>query len=100
GAPLLCLTVNSVVVMLAIGHWAAGLPGAVQAIPSAPAAALPGAFLGILFMCLWRGPGRRPGLPLGAAVVLWPPPAPPDALLRPGGAEAAARPGQQGARRR
>jgi len=39
GAPFLWLAGKSVDVMLAIGHWAAGLPGAVQGIPSAPAAA-------------------------------------------------------------
>src|SRR5690606_32505557 len=63
GGPFRWLAGKSVDAMLALGHWAASLPGAVQATPSAPAAALPVAFLGILFMCLWRGRWRWVGLP-------------------------------------
>lgn len=91
GAPFLWVAGQSVDAMLAIGHWAASLPGAVKAIPSAPAAALPVAFLGILFMCLWRGPWRLLGLPLAAAVLIWPRPAPPDIWIGDGGANAAYR---------
>ncbi|MEN5114505.1 ComEC/Rec2 family competence protein [Brevundimonas diminuta] len=95
GAPFLWLAGKSVDAMLAIGHWAASLPGAVQAIPSAPAAALPVAFLGILFMCLWRGRWRWVGLPFAAAVLIWPRPAPPDVWIGDGGANAAYRQGEQ-----
>ncbi|MBN9479145.1 MAG: ComEC/Rec2 family competence protein [Bordetella sp.] len=95
GAPFLWLAGKSVDAMLAIGHWAAGLPGAVQAIPSAPAAALPVAFLGILFMCLWRGRWRWLGLPFAAAVLIWPRPAPPDVWIGDGGANGAYRQGEQ-----
>lgn len=72
GGPFLWVAARGIETMLAIGHWAAGLPGAVRAIPSAPTAALPIAFLGVLFLCLWRGPLRWLGLPLACAVILWP----------------------------
>ena len=77
GAPFLWVAGQGVQVMLAIGHWAAGLPGAVQTMASAPAHALPLAFIGVLFMCLWRGWIRLLGLPLACAVLLWPRPDPP-----------------------
>src|SRR5690606_18573627 len=91
GAPFLWVAGRSVDAMLAIGHWAASLPGAVKAIPSAPAAALPVAFIGILFVCLWRGRWRLLGLPLAAAVLIWPRPVPPDIWIGDGGANAAYR---------
>ena len=78
GAPFLWLAGQGVGFMLAIGHWAADLPGAVHTMPSAPAMALPVAFSGILFMCLWRGWLRVLGLPLACAVLLWPRPQVPD----------------------
>ena len=89
GAPFLWLAGKGVEMMLAIGHWTAGLPGAVQTIASAPAAALPIAFLGILFICLWRGRLRWLGLPLAAAVLIWPRPAAPDLWIGDGGTNAA-----------
>jgi len=91
GAPFLWAAGQSVDAMLAIGHWAANLPGAVKSISSAPAAALPIAFIGILFMCLWRGRWRLLGLPFAAAVLIWPRPAPPDIWIGDGGANAAYR---------
>jgi len=78
-------------VMMAIGTWTAGLPGAVRTIPSAPAAALPAAFLGVLFVCLWRGRLRWLGLPFAAAVLLWPRPPAPDLWIADGAANAAYR---------
>lgn len=89
GAPFLWLAGKGVEMMLAIGHWTAGLPGAVQTVASAPAAALPVAFLGILFICLWRGRLRWLGLPLAAAVLIWPRPAAPDLWIGDGGSNAA-----------
>ncbi|WP_292082689.1 MULTISPECIES: ComEC/Rec2 family competence protein [unclassified Brevundimonas] len=89
GAPFLWLAGKGVDLMLAIGHWTAGLPGAVRTIASAPAAALPVAFLGILFICLWRGRLRWLGLPLAAAVLIWPRPAAPDLWIGDGGTNAA-----------
>ncbi len=89
GAPFLWLAGKGVDLMLVIGHWTAGLPGAVRTIASAPAAALPVAFLGILFICLWRGRLRWLGLPLAAAVLIWPRPAAPDIWIGDGGTNAA-----------
>ncbi|MFN7231296.1 MAG: ComEC/Rec2 family competence protein [Brevundimonas sp.] len=72
GAPFLWAAGVGIDAMLAVGGWIAGLPGAVVTIPSAATAALPCAFLGVLFICLWRGPLRWAGLPLACAVLLWP----------------------------
>ncbi len=78
GGPFLWVAGQGVQWMLAIGHWAAQLPGAVQTMAGAPPQALPIAFVGILFMCLWRGWLRLLGLPLACAVLLWPRETPPD----------------------
>ncbi len=72
GAPFLWLAGQGIGMMLAIGTWTAGLPGAVKTVASAPDFVLPIAFLGVLFCCLWRGPLRWLGLPFAAAVMLWP----------------------------
>ena len=63
--------------ILAIAHVFASLPGAVRTLPSAPQPALVVAFLGIVFACLWRGRLRWMAVPLSAAVLIWPRPAPP-----------------------
>lgn len=89
GGPFLVVAGWGVDAMLAIGHWTAGLPGAVQTVASAPAAALPVAFLGVLFLCLWRGRLRWLGLPFAAAVLLWPRPDAPDLWIGDGGTNAA-----------
>ncbi len=94
GAPFLWLAGKGVDLMLVIGHWTASLPGAVQTVASAPAAALPTAFVGILFICLWRGRLRWLGLPLAAAVLIWPRPAAPDLWIGDGGTNAAWRQGE------
>lgn len=58
----------------AVAAW----PHAVWIIPSAPEIALPIAFYGILWLCLWRGRLRLiVGVPAALAVLIWPrPPAP------------------------
>nr|WP_314121470.1 ComEC/Rec2 family competence protein [uncultured Brevundimonas sp.] len=89
GAPFLAVAGWGVDLMLAIGSWTAGLPGAVRTIPSAPDFVLPIAFLGVLFICLWRGRLRWLGLPMAAAVLVWPRPAPPDLWIGEGGTNAA-----------
>ena len=89
GAPFLAVAGWGVDLMLAIGSWTAGLPGAVRTIPSAPDFVLPIAFLGVLFICLWRGRLRWLGLPMAAAVLIWPRPAPPDLWIGEGGTNAA-----------
>ena len=89
GAPFLWLAGQGIGVMLGIGEWTAGLPGAVRTVASAPGWALPIAFLGVLFCCLWRGPLRWLGLPFAAAVMLWPRDPTPDLWIGDGGTNAA-----------
>lgn len=89
GAPFLWLAGKGIDLMLAIGHGAAGLPGAVQTVASAPDFVLSIAFLGVLFMCLWRGRLRWLGLPLAAAVLIWPRAPTPDVWIGDGGTNAA-----------
>ena len=75
--------------MLDLAHAAATAPGAMVTVSSAPNVALGVAFVGILWLCLWRGPMRLIGLPLALAVTLWPRPPAPDAWIAPGAANAA-----------
>jgi competence protein ComEC len=89
GGPFLWLAGRGIDLMLAIGTAVAGLPGAVRTVSSAPAAALPVAFLGVLFVCLWRGRLRWLGLPLAAAVLIWPRGPTPDLWIGDGGTNAA-----------
>jgi competence protein ComEC len=89
GAPFLWLAGQGIGVMLAIGEWVAGLPGAVRTVASAPDFVLPIAFLGVLFCCLWRGPLRWLGLPFAAAVMLWSRDPAPDLWIGDGGTNAA-----------
>jgi competence protein ComEC len=63
--------------VLEIAHACATAPGAAVGASSAPPVAMLIAFLGILFACLWKGHLRWIGVPLAAAVLVWPrPPAP------------------------
>src|SRR6201999_1461409 len=62
-------------------------------VASGPDWTLPVAFLGILWLCLWRGPLRFVGLPLALAVSLVPKPAPPAIWIDADGAAAAVRSG-------
>ncbi len=89
GGPFLAVAGWGVDLMLAIGSWTASLPGAVRTIPSAPDVVLPIAFVGVLFICLWRGRLRWMGLPLAAAVLIWPRPSAPDLWIGDGGTNAA-----------
>jgi competence protein ComEC len=89
GGPFLWLAGQGIDATLAVGRQAAGLPGAVRTVASAPDAALPVAFLGVLFICLWRGPLRWLGLPFACAVLLWPRPPAPDLWIGDGGTQAA-----------
>ena len=77
----------------AVARTFAGLPGAEQVVASAPPWALPVAFLGILFICLWRGPLRWLGLPLALAVNLAPRMPSPDLWVAHDAASAAVRVG-------
>lgn len=76
-----------------VARVAAEAPGANMLVPSAPAWALPSAFLGILWMCLWRGPLRWIGLPFALAVSLAPRAPSPDIWISADGAQVAVRQG-------
>lgn len=89
GGPFLAIAGWGVDLMLAIGTWTAGLPGAVRTVASAPNYVLPIAFLGVLFVCLWQGRLRWLGLPLAAAVLVWPRAPTPDLWIGDGGTNAA-----------
>jgi competence protein ComEC len=72
-----------------LGHVFAVAPGAALTLPSAPQMALAISYLGIVFACLWRGKLRWIGVPMAAAVALWPRPAPPVAWIAADGNDAA-----------
>lgn len=88
-APALWLAGEASGALISVARWTAALPNAVLTIPSAPPIALAVAFLGVLFVCLWKGPLRWLGLPAAAAVSLWPRPEPPLAWIADEGANLA-----------
>jgi competence protein ComEC len=96
GKPFLTVAGWGVHASLAISDWVAKLPGAIVVIPSAPAIALPVSFVGLLFACLWKGRARWLGLPVAAAVLLWPRPEPPLVWIASDGTNAVVRDGKQG----
>jgi competence protein ComEC len=75
--------------VIAIGHVFSNAPGAAVTMASAPPIALAISYVGIVFACLWRGRLRWIGLPMAAAVALWPRPAPPAAWISSDGGDAA-----------
>ncbi len=88
----------------ALGHVFAVAPGAAVTYPSAPEIALAVSYVGIVFACLWRGWLRLIGLPMAAAVLIWPRPTPPvgwiagdgkDAVVMIAGEAVAMRPGKR-----
>ncbi|WP_339914498.1 ComEC/Rec2 family competence protein [uncultured Brevundimonas sp.] len=89
GGPFLWVAGRGIDLMLEIGTRVSDLPGAVQTVASAPDVALPVAFLGVLFICLWRGRLRWLGLPLASAVLIWPRAPVPDIWIGDGGTNAA-----------
>ncbi len=89
GGPFLWLAGQGIDLMLVIGHWTAGLPGAVRIIASAPDFVLPVSFVGVLFLCLWRGRLRWLGLPFACAVLVWPRASTPTVWIGDEGANAA-----------
>jgi competence protein ComEC len=72
-----------------IGHLFSEAPLARISMSSAPQIALAVSYLGIVFACLWRGRLRWIGVPLAAAVALWPRPPAPVAWLSSDGGDAA-----------
>jgi competence protein ComEC len=74
---------------VALAHFFAHARGAAFTIPRAPTIALAIFYVGIVFTCLWRGKLRWIGVPMAAAVALWPRPAPPVAWIAADGNDAA-----------
>jgi len=93
GGPFLAVAGFGIDAMNAMARWFQTLPHANMLVASAPAAALPVAFLGILWLCLWKGRMRWLGLPAALAVSLWPRPEAPVAWIASDGGAAAARSG-------
>ena len=89
GAPFLVIAGWGTAAMLDIAEVVSSWPGAVQVIASAPAAALPIAFLGLLWVCLWDGRLRWLGAPFALTVLVWPRPEPPLAWIADEGGQAA-----------
>ncbi|MDP3175080.1 MAG: ComEC/Rec2 family competence protein [Phenylobacterium sp.] len=79
--------------MLSVARITAGAPNASLLFASAPAWALPASFLGLLWLCLWKGRLRWLGLPLALAVQFAPRPPAPDAWVAADGSAAAVRSG-------
>lgn len=78
-----------------IASAAAAAPYAQLVVASGPAWTLPAAFLGLLWLCLWKGPLRWAGLPFALAVSIVPKPTPPDLWVDAGGAAVAVRSGHE-----
>ncbi|HKR86547.1 MAG TPA: ComEC/Rec2 family competence protein [Phenylobacterium sp.] len=78
-----------------VAEAAAHAPFAQVVVASGPAWTLPASFLGLLWVCLWRGPMRWAGLPFALAVTLVPKPTVPDAWVAADGAAVAVRSGGQ-----
>lgn len=95
GRPFLQLAGWGITAMTDIGHAVAGAPLAQVTVASGPAWTLTASFLGLMLLCLWRGPLRWIGLPLALAVMLWPRPAPPDLWIADDGSAIAVREGRQ-----
>lgn len=93
GGPFLAVAGWGIEAMVGVGEATASRPGALVTVASAPGAALPVAFLGVMLLCLWKGPLRWLGAPLAAAVLLWPRPSPPDVWIAADGAAVAVRDG-------
>jgi competence protein ComEC len=89
GQPFLALTDWGLEATLVIARLFAGWPHAVMIVASGPNWTLAVSFLGLLFICLWRGPLRWLGLPFFAAVSLVPHPPVPAIWIAPEGANAA-----------
>ena len=83
----------SIGLMNRVAEWAANAPASEMLVPSAPGWVLPASFLGLLFVCLWKGPLRWAGLPLALAILWAPRPAAPDVWISADGAAVAVREG-------
>lgn len=95
GAPFLSAAGLAIDTMNMIAAWVAQLPGSQRTFASAPAWTLPAAFVGVLWLCLWRGALRWAGLPLALSVWLCPRPPAPDVWIAADGSAAAVRRGDE-----
>lgn len=77
-----------------VAALAAAAPFSQVVVPSAPDWILPVSFLGLLAVCLLRGPLRWLGLPMALAIVWAPRPPPPDVWISADGAAVAVREGR------
>jgi len=87
--PVLWFAGQSARAVVWLGYVFTTAPGASMSLSSAPEIALAISYIGIVFACLWRGPLRWIGLPMAAAVALWPRPTPPSAWIAADGDDAA-----------
>jgi competence protein ComEC len=94
GRPFLQLAGWGIAVMTDISHAVAGAPLAQVVVASGPNWTLVVSFLGMMLLCLWRGPVRWLGLPLALCVALWPKPTPPDLWISDDGSAIAMRDGK------
>jgi competence protein ComEC len=85
----------SIGLMNQVAAWAAAAPASQIVVASAPDWVLPVSFLGLLFVCLWRGPLRWTGLPLALAILWAPRPPAPDIWISADGAAVAVREGRE-----
>ncbi len=91
GGPFLAVAGWGIKAMIAMAAWIQHLPHAVMLVASAPAFTLPAAFLGMLWLFLWKGRLRWLGLPAALLVTLWPRPEAPVAWIEAEGTAAAVR---------
>jgi competence protein ComEC len=75
--------------IVVLGRFFANARGASFIFPSAPTIALAVSFVGIVFACLWCGRLRWIGVPMAAAVAVWPRPEAPVAWIAADGNDAA-----------
>jgi competence protein ComEC len=83
----------AIALMNRIAEMAANAPYAQLIVPSGPGWTLPAAFLGLMWLCLWRGPLRWLGVPVALAVSITPHPTPPVIWASADGAAVAVRSG-------
>ncbi len=93
GRPFLQVAGWGIGAMIDISHAVAGAPMAQVLLASGPAWTLTVSFVGLMLLCLWRGPLRWLGLPLTLCVALWPKPLPPDVWIGDDGSVVALRNG-------
>lgn len=91
GAPFLAVAGWGIEVMTGMAAWMAHLPHATLLIASAPAFTLPAAFLGMLWLFLWKGRLRWLGVPVALLVSVWPRPEAPVAWIAADGGAGAIR---------